>query len=202
MATAAIVPPTTKTPLSREHYFELEAARPRFKKLRSAARVAAFNAWTLAILAVLSLPFALFSIEGMLMTVGLSVTSYIEFRGRRRLRQFRPSAATLLGWNQVGLLTLVLVYCLWQLWVGLSGPSQLTAELQAQPELGEALGSLDDVESLYRGVVVTFYGAIIALSLVFQGSNAFYHFSRRKHVVACLRDTPEWVIDLERTSRD
>ena len=203
MASAAIVPPTTATPLSREHYYELEAAKPRFKKVRAAARVAAFNGWTLAILAVLSLPFALFSVEGMLMTAGLSVIAYIEFRGRRGLLQYNPSAGTLLGWNQVGLLTLILIYCLWQLWAGLSGPSSLAAELHAQPELGEAIGSLDEVETLYKGVVVAFYGTIIALSVVVQGLNAFYYFTRRKHLVACLQETPEWVLDLERrASRD
>jgi hypothetical protein len=198
MASAAILPPTTETPLSRDHYFELEAAKPRFKKVRAAARVAAFNGWTLAILAVLSLPFALFSVEGMLMAAALSVIAYIEFRGRRGLLQFNPSASTLLGWNQVGLLTLIVGYCLWQLWAGLSGPSPMTAELKAQPELGEALGSLDDVEFLYKGVVLAFYGTIIALSVVVQGLNAFYYFTRHKHVVACLQDTPEWVLDLER----
>jgi hypothetical protein len=34
--------------------------------------------------------------------------------------------------------------------------------------------------------------------MVFQGLNAVYYFTRRKHVVACLHDTPEWVLDLER----
>jgi hypothetical protein len=198
MVSAAIVAPTTDSPLSREHYRELSAAKPRFHKVHAAARVATFNGWTIAVLAALSAPFALFSLEGMLMTVGLSVIAYIEFRGRRRLLQYDPSAAALLGWNQVGLLTLISVYCLWALWSGLSGPSPFEAELQAQPELGEALGSLEEFDGLYRGTIVAFYGTIIALSVIVQGLNAFYYFTRRKHVVACLRDTPEWVLDLER----
>ena len=198
MASGAIDSPTPDTPLSREHYRELTDAKPRFKKVRAAARVAAFNGWTIGVIAALSAPFALFSVEGLLLAVGFTAIAYIEFRGRRRLLQYDPSAAALLGWNQIGLLTLIVAYCLWQLWTGLSGPSPLAAELQAQPELGDALGSIEEVDDLYRGVVVAFYGTIIALTLVVQGLNAFYYFSRRKYVVACLRDTPEWVLDLER----
>ncbi len=60
------------------------------------------------------------------------------------------------------------------------------------------MGSLEEVDSLYSGVVVAFYGTIIALTVVVQGLNAFYYFSRRKYVDAYLRDTPDWVLDLER----
>jgi hypothetical protein len=197
MDSAAIVAPPTKTPLSREHYRELADAKPRFAKVRAAARVAAFNGWTMGIVAALSAPFAFFSVAGLVMAAGFAVIAYIEFRGRRRLLQYDPSAAALLGWNQIGLLTLILAYCLWQLWTGLSGPSPLAAELQSQPELEAALGSLDEVDSLYRSVVIAFYGLVIALSVVVQGLNAVYYFTRRPHVVACLRDTPAWVLDLE-----
>jgi hypothetical protein len=198
----AILPPSAGNPLSREHYEELAAAKRQLNKVRAAARVATFNGWTIGVLAALSAPFALFSIEGALMTIGLSVIAYIEFRGRRGLLKYDPSAATLLGWNQVGLLTLISVYCLWALWTALSGPGPLAAELQAQPELGEALGSADDLDSLYRGVAIAFYGVVILLSLIVQGLNAVYYFTRRKYILACLRDTPQWVLDLERASSD
>ncbi len=184
--------------MSRDDYRELSDAKLRFKKVRAAARVAAFNGWSIGVIAALSAPFALFSVAGMVMAVGFTAIAFIEFRGRRRLLQYDPSGATLLGWNQVGLLTLIVVYCLWQLWTGLSGPSPLAAELEAQPELGDALGSLDEVDSLYRSVVIAFYGLVIALTAVVQGLNAAYYFTRRKHVVACLRDTPQWVMGIER----
>jgi hypothetical protein len=196
----AILPPSAGNPLSLEHYEELAAAKRQLNKIRAAARVATFNGWTIGVLAALSVPFAAFSVEGALMTIGLSVIAYIEFRGRRGLLQYDPSAATLLGWNQVGLLTLISVYCLWALWTALRGPGPLAAELQAQPELGEALGSAEELDSLYRGVAIAFYGVVILLSLVFQGLNAVYYFTRRKYILACLRDTPQWVLDLERAS--
>ena len=48
-------------------------------------------------------------------TLGLSIVAYNEFRGRKRLLNFDPSAATMLGWNQLGLLAMIVVYCLWML---------------------------------------------------------------------------------------
>ena len=114
----------------RDHYRELADAKLRFKKVRAAARVAAFNGWTIGVIAALSSPLALFSVAGLVMAAGFTIIAYLEFRGRRRLLQYDPSAATLLGWNQIGLLTLIVVYCLWQLWAGLSGPSPLAAELE------------------------------------------------------------------------
>ena len=140
MASAAIVAPMTETPLSRDHYRELADAKLRFKKVRAAARVAAFNGWTIGVIAALSAPFALFSIVGLVMAVGFTVVAYTEFRGRRRLLQFDPSAAKVLGWNQIGLLTLIVVYCLWQLWAGLSGPSPLAAELESAARTRRRIG--------------------------------------------------------------
>jgi hypothetical protein len=64
--------------------------------------------------------------------------------------------------------------------------------------LKEALGSLDEFEGLYRSVVAGFYGTVIALSAVFQGLNAFYYFTRRKHIDAYLRETPVWVQEIQR----
>jgi hypothetical protein len=188
---------TADPPLSAEH---LAAAKPRLNKARAAARVATFNGWTIGVFAALSWPFAFFSVEGVLLALGLSIVAYLEFHGRRRLRQFDPSAATLLGWNQVGLLMLISVYCLWQLWAAFNSPGPFATEMKAQPELGEVLGSAEELDSLYRSIAVAFYGVVSLLTLIFQGLNAIYYFTRRKHIVALLQDTPAWVLDLERNA--
>ena len=120
-----------------------------------------------------------------------------EFRGRRRLLQFDPRGATLLGWNQLALLALVVIYSACMLQSGLTGPSPLAAELQSQPELTDALGSLEEFEGAYRLLVVAVYGTVILLSCVFQGLNAVYYFSRRKHILAYLRDTADWVLQVQ-----
>ena len=60
------------------------------------------------------------------------------------------------------------------------------------------LGSLDEFDYLYKVLVVAVYGTVIVLSAIFQGLNAFYYFTRRKHVEAYVQETPDWVLDLQR----
>src|SRR5690348_9835129 len=108
--TTAAIPPTqlvdrlNSDPLTIEHRRELVAARDRAKMIRKTARVAAFNGWTTAIIAALSVPFSLMSASGLALTAVLAVVAFNEFRGRKRLLNFDPRGATLLGWNQVGFL--------------------------------------------------------------------------------------------------
>ena len=187
-------------PLTPEHHHELMLAGERARPIRRAARVASFNAWATGILAALSVPFTLlfFSFSSLLVTAGLAVVAYNEFRGRRQLLAFDPAAAKTLGWNQLGLLGLIIVYCLWSIYTGLNDAGALAAELQSMPDLQASLGSTDQLDSLYRLIVVGLYGTVIVLSIVFQGLNALYYFTRRRHLEAYVRETPAWVIDLER----
>jgi hypothetical protein len=183
-------------PLSAAHRRQLTLANEQAKPIRKAARVAGFNGWATAAAAALSAPFALFSLSGLLVFAGLSVVAFNELRGRNRLRRFDPRAATFLGWNQIGLLAIVVLYCLWAIHTNLSGASAVSAELQAYSELESSLGSLSDIETLARQLVVAFYGSVIALSIVFQGINALYYFTRRKHVEAYIANTPPWIREL------
>jgi hypothetical protein len=195
---AVTISPSSDGPLTPEHQHELALANGRAKKIRKAASVAAFNGWTTGIIAALSAPFAPFSIAGFLVTAGLSVIAYNEFRGRKRLLQFDTSSAALLGWNQLGLLTLIIMYCLWMLFVGFTDAGPFAAEIKANPELRSALGSLKDFDSLYKRLVIAVYGTIIVLSAIVQGLNALYYFTRRKHVESYVQETPRWVLDLQR----
>lgn len=197
MSTAAITPPTDP-PLSETHHRALAAARERAEPVRRAVRVATFNAWTTAVLAALSAPFALFGVAGLVIFVGLAAIAWNEFRGRRRLQDFDPAGASILGWNQLGLLALITVYCLWAIYSNLWGSESIDAQLRANPELGAAVGSLGGLAELVEPIVLAFYGLVIALSAVFQGGNALYYFSRRKCVETYVRETPAWVHDLQR----
>jgi hypothetical protein len=197
---ALAVPPAEKSPggpLTAEHHRELTLARQKSKPIRKAARVAGFNGWATAIVAALSAPFALFSLSGALVFSGLSVVAYNEFRGRKRLLQFYPSAATYLGWNQLGLLAILVGYSLWAIYTNLNQASSVAAQLAAYSELETALGSPGQFESLARQIVFLFYGSVIAISVPFQGLNALYYFSRRAPIEAYLRDTPTWVRELQ-----
>ena len=190
-------PPTPHAPLTQELRHELALAKDRTKAIRKAARVAAFNGWTTGIVAAISAPFALFSVEGFVMAVGLAIVAYNEFRGRKRLLAFEPASSTFLGWNQIGFFSLIAGYCLWMIYASIGS---LAAELHAYPELENALGSLDGFDGLYRSFVICFYGTVILLSAVFQGLNAVYYFTRRKYVEAYLRETPAWVQEIERVT--
>lgn len=194
----AIVTSEPNGPLTQSHQHEVATAHERARKIRNAAAVAAFNGWMTGIFAACSAPFAIFSLASCLVTAGLSVVAYNEFRGRKRLLQFDRNAPTFLGWNQVGFVALIIAYCIWMLVVGLTADGPFAAELKAKPELSAVIDSVDGIDQLYRVLIVAVYGTVIVLSGVFQGLNALYYFTRRKYVTAYVQNTPEWVLDLQR----
>ena len=198
MATVTAAPPSDE-PFTVAHTQEFSAANERAKAIRRAARVAGFNGWVTALIAVCSAPFAYFSLVALIATVALAAVAWNEFRGRRRLLAFDPSAAAILGWNQVGLLALVIVYCLWMIYASLSGGDPL-AELKTNPEMKELLGAGGGFDILYRQFVIGFYGLVILLTAIFQGGNAYYYFTRRRFIESYVRETPVWVRDLQRAS--
>lgn len=187
--------------LSPEQRGQLDEAQRRSQKVRRAAGVASFNGWSIAVFAALSAPFAPFSLAGFALTVGMAVIAYGEFAGRNGLLRFEPAAATRLGWNQLGFLGLLVGYGVWMTLSGLSAEGPFAAEMAAKPELREILGSAEAFDQTYRLVLVGFYGVVALLSLVFQGGNAWYYFSRRRHVEAYVRGTPAWVLDLQRLTQ-
>jgi hypothetical protein len=189
--------PPISAALSPQLRDELVLAQNRSRAIRRAAGVANFNGWVTGAIALLSAPFAFFSVTGFLVAVGLVVVAFNEFRGRRRLLEYDPSAAPFLGWNQVGLMILITAYCGWTMFVSAGA---VAAEMQAKPELAAAIGSVEGFEELYRQVVFIFYGTVIALTVAFQGLNAAYYFSRRKPIAAYVQETPAWVLEIQRLS--
>ena len=191
-----IVTPASTGPLTPEHHQELALAQQRGVKIRKTARMANFNGWTTGIIAVSSALFTLFSFSmvSLLLTAGLATIAFNEFRGRDRLQSFDPTAATMLGWNQLGLLAMIALYCGWMLFSSLNDPNAIS------PEVRQALDSVGGLDELVRSITFAFYGLVIALSVVFQGSVAWYYFSRRKYLEAYVRETPEWVRRVQRAT--
>ncbi|MBP89225.1 MAG: hypothetical protein CMJ64_21335 [Planctomycetaceae bacterium] len=196
----ATLPERSDSPLAAEHHTELATANERAKKIRKAAGVANFNGWVSAIFALCSALFALFSLVGFFVFAGLAIVAYNEFQGRNRLLLFDPTAAKFLGRNQLGFLAFIVAYCVWMMFTGLTTESPLAAELDENPEIGQVLGSLEEFDYLYKGLIVAVYGTVIVLSAIFQGLNAVYYFTRRKHIECYLRETPDWVIEVQRTT--
>jgi hypothetical protein len=204
MTAATLAPatdsPITDPPLTDLHRRALTAATQRAEPIRRAARVASFNAWTTAIITALSAPFALLSVVGFLAFAVLAAVAWNEFRGRRQLLEFNSAGATRLGRNQLGLLALITLYCVWAIYYNLWGSNSIAAQLHANPKLANLSDSLPGVDALLPTIIVAFYGTVIAISALFQGANALYYFSRRKYVEAYVRETPAWVIDLQRAT--
>lgn len=185
-------------PLNTDQRDELAAAHQQAKPIHRVAKVATFNGWVSGVIAAFSAPFAFFSFSGFVMTVGLTIVAYNEFRGRKLVRDFDPKGGKLLGWNQVGFLTLIIIYCIWQLAFGLLGPNPLEAELNKNPAVGQALGSMDQFLWMYEAVLIAVYGLVILLTLVFQGYNAYFYFAGGRKVQQYLDQTAEWIVDLQR----
>lgn len=185
-------------PLSAVHRLQLSAARGRAKVIRKAARVAAFNGWTTALIAAASAPFSVGNPVAMALTAGVALVAMNELRGRRQILDFEPRGATLLGWNQLGLLAMIAAYSVWTMRTSLAETGEVAAQLRSYAELDAVLGSAGGFESLYRQIVVYLYTGVIGLSALFQGGTALYYFSRRRKIDDFVAETPAWVRDVER----
>ena len=178
--------------LSPERKEALEDARKRAAGFLGAAKVAAFNGWTLGVFAALTIPLAIqsLSLTALLLGVGMAVVARNEFKGRGMLRRIDPAGPRFLGRNQVGLMGLVIAYCLWGIYGAYAHP-----DLQFQ-QLFDLVGV---PPATVRSLTVMVYVGLIGATLIFQGLNALYYFARVKRVEAYLRRTPEWVVELQRT---
>lgn len=157
-----------------------------------AAKVAAFNGWTIGFFAVVSILFGLFSMTSLMVGVGLAVVARNEFAGRDRIRAFDPSGPELLWRNQVGFMALIVAYCVWSIYrtVAVSDPQM--------SELVELLG--EGTDELVQSLTLTVYGTVIVVTGIFQGLNARYYFARVARLRDYIRDTPEWILDLQRST--
>ena len=180
------------SPLTPEQQEELREAKERAGSFLGAAKVAAFNGWTVGFFAVVSILSGLFSLTGFLMGVGLAVVARNEFVGRGRLRALDPSGLDLLWRNQFGFMTLIIVYCVWSMYRTVAAPDPQMAELTEL--FGEGTGDL--VQSL----TLTVYALVIVATGIFQGLNVRYYFVRVARIRDYVRDTPRWVLDLQRST--
>ena len=181
--------------LSPEQLKQISDARLRAKKIRKGVSVALFDGWTIAIFAGLTLLSGLFSIVGLLLGIGMAAAAYIELTQAKKLKQLDPRAPAALAWNQVFLGSILFLYAVYSLWSIFSGHSAMNSELAKYPELSQFTGDLDQLSKLI-GLLV--YGTLIAVAVFGQGGTALFYLSRRKHVDAYLRETPQWILDAQR----
>ncbi len=190
----------TAQPLTETHFQVIRQAVAARRPVQKAARVARGSALTLLVIAALGLPLAL-AFPGWLawlMVGGIGIIGMVEYVGAGRMRKGLPSAAGLLGLNQLALLVLVSGYCLFQMagfWSvrtesGLL-PTELRGQLSAAPEVA---AQLDQALRVWTPpAVIGFYLLVIILSAAVQGGMAFYYFTRKRHLEQALAITPGWV---------
>ena len=182
---------TGDMPLTSEQRQELSDANERARKLLRAANVATFNGWTIGILAGVGILFGIFSMTSLVMGVGMALVARNEFRGRKLLRQFDSTGPRLLGRNQLGFMGLIIAYCLWSMYQTVSNP---ITEIQGLEAIADSYGSL------VTELTLTVYGGVIALTVLFQGLNARYYFGRTQQMEDYRRETPAWIVELQRST--
>lgn len=203
-STPAPAPAPTQA-LTPDQLYEIKTADHRAHKITAAAKVAAFNGWSLAVMACLSalltigaIPFTgSISFFSAAVTLALGFLAFNEFKGRTGLLNFDPRAATLLGRNQIGLIIAIFIYCAVQAYYGLH-PSQ---ELQNHYDQLEQLG-MSNMQGLSDMLYIAIYGSVAVASLLVQGFNAAYYFRRKKMIQLYHYHTPDWVIELKRPTQN
>lgn len=144
-------------------------ADERLHQVRTADRLATFNAWTLTVFGGGSLLFAFGSVTALVVGAALLVLAWVEFRGRAGLRRLEPEGLRLLGWNQIALFVLLAVYCLWSIRILRTRP----------PEALDTVASLAGLPvAALVGLLVLTYVVVVVVSVVLQGLAAWYYWSR------------------------
>jgi hypothetical protein len=187
--------PITFSPTQRRQIVD---ATRRYRKVRRAISFARFSAGTTMFFGVVSLAFVGFGLVlgnldmvPLVLGVGLVAVALNEYRGAVLLGRLSLGAPVRLAAGQIGLGLLIIGYCLWMISRAESGEMMATSD----PQLREMIG---DYESLYKGIAVLLYGAVIAATILFQGSAAVYYLTRRRPLQAYLTQTPDWIVEFER----
>ena len=109
-------------PLTSDQRQALEQAAERAKTFTGAAKVAAFNGWSIGFFAAVTLLFDIFSLTALVLGVGMAVVARNEFKSRARTLTPNPPDPELLWRNQVRFMALIILYCRWSMYVTTARP--------------------------------------------------------------------------------
>jgi len=182
--------------LSAENLRELSSARAASRKVRRAIAIASFDGWTIGVFGGLTLLFGLTDFSSIALGLGMGAVAFVELRGAGRLRRLEAGAARTLGFNQVALGTMLMLYAIWHIVAQLTGPSPYQAIKSSDAQLAHMLQPIED---LSRMVMIGIYSALIAIAFFAQGGLALFYFSRERHVQRYVTQTPAWIVTMQRT---
>ena len=103
-------------------------------------------------------------------------------------------APALLGWNQVGLMLLIGGYCGWTILEAYQGTGSTSQAIADVGILSQMQGSYD-VDGMVQDLTVLIYGAVIGATVICQGGNALYYFTRGKWLAVYVEETPRGAMD-------
>jgi len=152
--------------------------------------MAAVNGWVLAISAGLTAPFAPFSGVAFILLFALGLLAWNEFRGRKMLDAFDEAGPDLLWKNQIGLMAVVVGYCLWGIRTAVAGP--------VNPSLAQLEEFVPEIAEMVSQAAIAVYALIILLTVLLQGVMARFYHNRIALVRDYLAETPDWAVDVIR----
>ena len=172
----------------------MQDARIRAKKVRRCVAVANFDGWSVGVFGALTLLFGMFSFWGWFLGGGMLAIAYVELSTVPRIKRLEPGAARRLGWNQIALGSLLLIYAGWSLYSMMFGPDPLAATIAQAPETAELLAPYS---GLARMIGVAVYIGLALVAIFAQGGTALYYFTRDSHIRAYRQQTPAWIVEFQ-----
>jgi hypothetical protein len=197
-------PPPLPSPFSGPptpaHLEQIAAAKRLSTKIRRAILTAKFSGWTTAIFAAGTLALSLTSFWGLVLGAAMAVISIIEFRGVSELQRLDVTAPKRLALNQLAFGILLFAYGAFMLWDSFYGSGGSDVIKQAIGDAGmtgdKQLDSM--VNRVYSMAAVALYGSVMLAAILGPGLTAVYYYTRKKYIERYLRETPQWIIDLQR----
>ena len=180
---------------SQQQLEQIAAARLRGRKIRRAASIATGSAWTIAIFGAITLITSIGSWIGITLGVAMCVISHFEFKGAREIRRLNVQAPRWLARNQILLGTAIVIYAVVSMVSALTSPGVVESAMGQDVQVQKMLGSFAELE---RTLNVLVYGVVILAGVLGCGGTALYYFTRQRHIENYVKQTPRWIVELER----
>ncbi len=192
-------PLSSNSPFTPEQLAQMADARKAMKPIRRAVTMAQLDGWTLAVFAGLTVICGISSVSALLVGAGLGVIAYVELNSIKRLRQLDASVANTLGFNQLALAGVLIIYASYNLLYpspALKDALANSGELQNAGLDPNLFKEFDSLGSLINQLV---YGSLLVIAVGVQGSTALFYFRRKKMIETYLTKTPEWLLEMQKS---